>query len=169
MMGHFLTLAALVSLAASTATSQKPTKLPTPAPAPKSSTGDELALFKMDEEVVIDGKAKAGASTAKATSAAGAAAAAVAAGHLVPPHRISGPDPEYTSQAYDHEVEGAMAVECIVGADGHVRKCKAIKTLPFMERAVIDALEARTYAPAELDGKAIDVDYTFHLQFKMPQ
>ena len=133
------------------------------APAP-AAPSEELELFKLDEEVVIDGKA-AKASAAPTT----AAGAALISGRLTPPRKLDGPNPEYTQAALDHEVEGAMAVECIVGADGHVRKCKALKTLPFMEGAVIDALEARTYAPAALDGKPIDVDYTFHLHFKLPQ
>jgi hypothetical protein len=37
-----------------------------------------------------------------------------------------------------------------------------------MDRAVIDALERRRYSPAQFQGKAIDVDYTFRLILKLP-
>jgi len=131
------------------------------AASPVAAPSEELALFKLDEEVEVGGAG------GKAHSSV--ASSALANGRLIPPHKIAGPDPDYTQQAFDHEIEGDMAVECIVGANGHVSKCKALKSLPFMTNAVIDALEARTYAPAQLDGKPIDVDYTFHLHFKLPQ
>ncbi len=162
-MAHLATTAVTLTLLSVPSTAE-----PQAAPAATTtiSVGDELALFKLDEEAVIDGRERF---TPFSTKPSSAAAGAVAAGRLTPPRRLAGPDPEYTARAYEHEIEGRMAVECILGADGHVRKCRALKTLPFLERTAIDALEARTYAPAELDGRPIDVAYTFHLTFKMPR
>jgi len=39
-----------------------------------------------------------------------------------------------------------------------------------MDRAVVDALEQRRYAPARLpDGKSIDVEYTFRIRLQLPR
>jgi protein TonB len=62
-----------------------------------------------------------------------------------------------------------MLVRCVVGLDGKVRDCQVLKALPFMERAVLDALERRTYSPALFEGKPIEVQYTFRIQLKLPE
>jgi TonB family protein len=76
--------------------------------------------------------------------------------------------PEYTSQALEQEVEGTMVVRCVVLTDGSVRGCVVKQGLPFMNRAVIDALEARRYKPATKAGKPIAVSYTFTIRLKLP-
>ena len=88
---------------------------------------------------------------------------------MTDPRKPSGPDPEYTQAALDHEIEGTMLVRCVVGLNGKVRDCQVLKALPFMDHAVLDALERRTYSPALLDGKPIEVEYTFRIQLKLPE
>lgn len=84
------------------------------------------------------------------------------------PAMISGPTPEYTADAIERGIEGNMQVRCIVTAEGQVRACKVIKGLPFMNAAVVDALEQRKYKPALAQGKAVDVYYTFNIRLKLP-
>lgn len=87
---------------------------------------------------------------------------------MTPPRRLSGPDPEYTEQAREKEIEGAMVVKCVVTAQGIVRDCRVIQGLPHMNEAVVRALLRRRYEPARLaNGAAVDVDYTFHLRFQI--
>jgi protein TonB len=88
---------------------------------------------------------------------------------MTPPQKLSGPDPQYTSQALEKEIEGLMIVKCVVGTQGQVRNCRVVKSLPFMDRAVIDALEHRRYSPALLRGQPIEVDYTFKIKLTLPQ
>jgi len=87
---------------------------------------------------------------------------------MTPPVMLSGPAPEYTAQAIEQEVEGTMVVRCVVLADGSVRGCVVKQGLPFMNRAVVDALEARRYKPATRQGKPLDVSYTFTIRLKLP-
>ncbi|HEY2031105.1 MAG TPA: TonB family protein [Myxococcales bacterium] len=87
---------------------------------------------------------------------------------MTPPRRISGPDPAYTMDALEHEVQGEMLVRCIVGLDGAVRDCRIVRGLPFMDRAVVDALQHRRYEPARLGGRPVEVDYTFRLELRLP-
>jgi len=84
------------------------------------------------------------------------------------PAMISGPTPDYTADAIERGIEGNMQVRCIVTAEGQVRACKVIKGLPFMNAAVVDALEQRKYKPALAQGKAVDVYYTFNIRLKLP-
>jgi len=92
------------------------------------------------------------------------------AGRMTPPRRISGPDPEYTLQALQNDVQGSMVVKCIVTLEGTVHGCRILQGLPFMGRAVIEALERRRYLPARLsDGRPVEVDYTFRIRLQLPQ
>jgi TonB family protein len=84
------------------------------------------------------------------------------------PTMISGPEPEYTQEAIERGVHGAMTVKCVIGADGSVRKCRVLKGLPFMNEAVVEALAQRRYRPATSHGKAVDVHYTFNLRLTLP-
>lgn len=89
--------------------------------------------------------------------------------NMTPPAMLSGPSPEYTQDAIDRGVEGLMSVRCVVTVEGAVRNCKVLKGLPFMNQAVVDALEQRRYKPALAQGKPVDVYYTFNLRLKLPQ
>jgi periplasmic protein TonB len=87
---------------------------------------------------------------------------------MTPPRVISGPDPRYTAQAQEHEIEGTMLVRCIVGVDGSVRDCRVTRGLPFMDREVIQAVQRRRYSPALLAGHPVEVDYTFKIELRLP-
>ncbi len=87
---------------------------------------------------------------------------------MAPPVFVSGPNPEYTKQALMHEVDGLMIVKCVITVDGRVHDCRVLRSLPFMDRAVVDALEHRRYKPATLGGKALEVDYTFRIRLTLP-
>ena len=88
---------------------------------------------------------------------------------MTPPRKIGGPDPQYTHEAQEKEIQGTMLVKCVVTTEGIVRDCRVLKSLPYMDRAVIEALESRRYAPALLHGRPIDVDYTFKLVLTLPR
>ncbi|TMA39516.1 MAG: TonB family protein [Deltaproteobacteria bacterium] len=87
---------------------------------------------------------------------------------MTAPEMISGPAPEYTPEAIERGIEGSMQVRCVVTAEGQVRTCKVVKGLPFMNTAVIGALERRKYKPAAAHGKPVDVYYTFNIRLKLP-
>jgi len=104
-----------------------------------------------------------------AAQAAPAADAAVEFNEsMTAPAMLSGPAPEYTADALERRVEGAMQIRCVVTSEGEVRGCKVLKGLPFMNAAVIEALERRKYKPALAKGKPVAVYYTFNLRLKLP-
>ena len=83
--------------------------------------------------------------------------------------KISGPDPAYTQQALDREIEGTMLVKCVITGYGFVERCKVLKSLPFMDRAAIDALERRRYKPYVSNGNPVEIDYTFKIKLSLPR
>jgi TonB family protein len=87
---------------------------------------------------------------------------------MTAPVMLSGPAPEYTAEAMERGVEGTMVLRCVVLTDGSVRGCAVRQGLPFMNRACIDALQARKYKPAMQAGKPVDVTYTFTIRLKLP-
>jgi protein TonB len=87
---------------------------------------------------------------------------------MTPPQRLSGPDPAYTAQALEQEVEGTMAVRCIVTEQGIVHGCRVLKSLPYMDAAAIHALEQRRYTPALINGQPVAVDYLFRIELRLP-
>jgi protein TonB len=88
---------------------------------------------------------------------------------MTPPALLAGPPLEYTQQALEREIEGTMMVKCIVRVDGTVHDCRVLKSVPYMDRAVVSVLERRRYKPATQGGQALDVEYTFTIKLKLPQ
>jgi periplasmic protein TonB len=88
---------------------------------------------------------------------------------MSPPALLSGPPLEYTQQALEREVEGTMLVKCVVRVDGTVHDCRVLKSVPFMDRAVVSVLERRRYKPATQGGQQLDVEYTFTIKLKLPR
>ncbi len=86
---------------------------------------------------------------------------------MTEPKFLSGPRLAYTDKAREREVEGTMIVKCVLTTDGRIHACRVLKSLPFMDRAVVSALEQRRYAPVTMGGRPIDVDYTFRLPFRL--
>ena len=88
--------------------------------------------------------------------------------NIVRPLFVSGPSPQYTKEARDHRAEGTVVAKCIIGVEGRVRNCQILQSVQYMDEAVLIALLARQYQPATLDGKPIEVDYTFKIKVSLP-
>jgi len=82
---------------------------------------------------------------------------------------LSGPAPAYTRAALEREVEGAMLVACVITREGLVRECQVQQGLPFMDAAVVQALQRRSYRPATLHGQPVEVTYVFRINLRLPR
>jgi periplasmic protein TonB len=67
------------------------------------------------------------------------------------------------------EQQRLMLVKCVVTVGGAVKDCRVVRGLPFMDRAVVEALERRRYRPALLYGKPVEVEYTFKIRLALPR
>lgn len=85
------------------------------------------------------------------------------------PKKLSGRDPEYSREALAAGVEGMMIVRCIIEIDGKLQDCKVIKSLPYMEDAVMSALATHRYTPVMFQGRPQRVNYTFNIKLMAKQ
>ena len=145
-----------------------PAQLPTPAPEP-TDVGDSNSAAPGLSQGTRDGIPGAILPGSQSMVAPALPALRIELDEgLVRLKKISGPDPEYTQKALDHEVEGNIVAKCAVTSHGWVERCRILSSLPFMDRAVIDALERRRYEPYRINGTPIEVDYTFRIKLNLP-
>jgi protein TonB len=75
------------------------------------------------------------------------------------PSRVAGRDPVYTREAREARIEGIALARCVIQVDGVVGSCRMIKTLPHMDKAILDALSTWRMTPVIHQGRPIAVDY----------
>jgi TonB family protein len=86
-----------------------------------------------------------------------------------PPHLISGPNPEYTQEAFRHQVEGLFVIKCHVPLSGTLSNCRVLKHLPTMDDSILNALQHRRYEPAIVEGVPAETDYVFKVLIRLPR
>jgi outer membrane biosynthesis protein TonB len=86
-----------------------------------------------------------------------------------PPRYHGGSDPIYTSTALMRNVQGCLVVRCVITLEGSVRDCRALEPLEDLTASSIDALKRRRYTPMICDGKPVDTEYTYRINFRLPR
>lgn len=87
---------------------------------------------------------------------------------MIPPALLSGEKIQYTPEAAAARVQGLMVAKCTITCRGEVRNCLIIKTLPYMEQAVLSALESWRYRPVQFQGRPVTVSYFFNIKLSLP-
>jgi protein TonB len=86
---------------------------------------------------------------------------------MTAPVFVSGPDPVYTRQAWEREVQGTILATCVITADGRARDCHIRKQLPFLKDSVVQALEQWRFTPATRGGEPLEVDYPILVEVRL--
>jgi protein TonB len=88
---------------------------------------------------------------------------------MTPPQLLSGGAmPRYTPEALEARVRGTVIARCTLTREGTVEDCRIIKGLPYMNDAVIEALERRRYRPVYFEGRPVTVSYIFNVKLQLP-
>ena len=82
------------------------------------------------------------------------------------PVLLSGPEVALSAEARRNGVEGTMLVRCVITAAGTVEGCEVLKGLPLADAAVLAALRARQYRPAQVEGRAVSVRHLFTVKIQ---
>ena len=106
--------------------------------------------------------------------AAPVAAAPVAASNKPQPfgEGMSRPSPinpseiKYPREALESKSSGVEIVRCTIGVDGSTTGCRVIKSVPFMDAPVLEALSHHRGTPVMKDGQPVAVEYTFSIKFQ---
>lgn len=79
------------------------------------------------------------------------------------PRRIGGRDPLPPPSVRSQHVRGTVVVRCTLGADGLLRDCEVIESVPGMDGEVIDSLSTRRYEPATWGGNPVEVPFDIRI------
>jgi len=77
------------------------------------------------------------------------------------PVLLSAPEVTLGADARRMGVGGTMLVRCVITAAGTVEGCEVLRGVPLAEAAVLAALRARQYRPAQVDGRPVSVRHLF--------
>src|SRR5262249_7867225 len=77
------------------------------------------------------------------------------------PRLLSRPEVGLPADVRRTGVQGTMVVRCVITATGAVEGCQVMKGVPLAEAAVLAALQARHYRPAQVEGRPVSVHHNF--------
>ena len=76
-------------------------------------------------------------------------------------------DPIYPAVAKECSISGRVEVQFRISPDGNVYDARSVRGVPILARAAVEAVEARRYEPARLNGAPIDSQATTHFDFRL--
>jgi len=87
-------------------------------------------------------------------------------GSVAPPRVLTQVKPTYTNEALERRIQGTVALELVVRADGHPTDILVIRSLDagLDLQAIIAAREWR-FEPGRLAGKPVDVQVVVMMDF----
>jgi protein TonB len=86
----------------------------------------------------------------------------VSEGMLVAPIR-----PVYPAIARAAHVEGTVVVEAVISQSGAIESLHVLSGPIMLRSAALDAIQAARFTPYRLNGKAVDVQTTITVNFRM--
>lgn len=83
------------------------------------------------------------------------------------PQLVGGPEPVFPREARLANVEGTLLAKCVITTEGTLTGCRIIKSLPFLDQPVLEALAQRRYTPVSFQGRPVAVEYVIPFKFKI--
>jgi len=88
---------------------------------------------------------------------------------MTPPEQLEGNPIVYSREAIEAGVQGTIEAKCVINLRGTLENCRILKSLPFMDKAVLAALASRKYTPVLLEGKPVAVEYVFAIKLVLKE
>ena len=88
-------------------------------------------------------------------------------GAVQPAQLISNSNPQYPPAAKDAGISGAVELHFKIGPNGEVREISVVKGPRILAEAAVDAVRARRYKPARVDGVPTETDASATFDFKL--
>ena len=63
-------------------------------------------------------------------------------GNIKPPQKVKDVKPVYPSIAQSARVQGVVIIEATIGPDGKVKDAKVLRSIPLLDQAALDAVQA---------------------------
>lgn len=76
--------------------------------------------------------------------------------------------PRYPETALKSGVQGTVRILARIARDGSVARARVTKSIPALDRAALDAVEAWQFVPVTADGKPVEADIAIPIRFLLP-
>lgn len=84
------------------------------------------------------------------------------------PDKLIGLSIKYPRAAMKAKVQGETSVQCTIRSDGRNTNCRILKSLPYLDEAVIRAVESARSEPIRVNGKPVDnSDHIWHITIRL--
>lgn len=83
------------------------------------------------------------------------------------PQLVGGPEPVFPREAREAKIEGTLLAKCVITTEGALSGCRILKSLPFLDQPVLEALAQRRYTPVSFQGRPVAVEYVIPFKFKL--
>jgi TonB family protein len=81
-------------------------------------------------------------------------------------HRV---EPEYPEDALQQKIQGPVVLDVHIGGDGTVQDVQVSSGPPELAQAAIDAVKQWRFKPRRVNGRAVPMETTVTLNFRLPQ
>jgi TonB family protein len=88
-------------------------------------------------------------------------------GAIQEPRKLRNVTPVYPPDAIQARVQGVVILECTISPTGKVVQVKALRGIPLLTEAAIEAVKQWEYTPTELNGVPVPVIMTVTVNFKL--
>ncbi len=88
-------------------------------------------------------------------------------GNIRPPERTLFKAPAYPPAAQAARIEGIVVLEAVIDAQGVVQNVTVLRSIPLLDRAAVEAVQAWRYTPTRLNGVAIPIMMTVSVRFSL--
>jgi protein TonB len=72
-----------------------------------------------------------------------------------PPRLLRQTKPQYPKEAFVKRIEGAVELEILIDATGHVVNARVVRGIPLLEAAAIECVKQWVFAPATKNGRPV--------------
>jgi TonB family protein len=89
------------------------------------------------------------------------------AGGIAPPKKLVDVRPIYPEAAKAERIEGVVVIEATIAPDGRVVHTEVLHSVPALDQAALDAVQAWEFAPTLQNGKPVGVVMTMTVNFRL--
>jgi len=87
-------------------------------------------------------------------------------GVIQPPRKLHEVAPLYPTIAQASGIEGVVILEAVIAEDGSVRDVRALRSIPLLDQAAIDAVRQWRFSPTLLNGEPVPIVMTVTVSFR---
>jgi protein TonB len=147
---------------------EKRKKIPIPDPTPDDPEPIVIEEVDLPETDLIDIDAMVGIPEGPPGIGADGTGPVALGGGIKPPVKTYYPQPRYTEEARQAQVQGVVILEAVIDTEGNVSRVKVLKGLPSgLTNSATETAKQWKFKPATLEGKPVAVFFVLTISFSL--